>query len=1187
VRQGVSGPVEFGILGPLEVVGRDGPVTVRGTKRRGLLAHLVVHAGEAVSLDRLVDDLWDQRPSSGARGTVQSYLSGLRKLFADNDDVMLETRGGGYALLVRPDSVDAARFETLCVQAGAEQRAAQRMRSLDAALALWRGAPLGEFAGSAWADVEATRLEALHLQALQQRVEAQLALGGHEEAIPELERLVRDHPLDERFWGQMIVAYYRGGRQADALRAYQQVRSTLTEELGVEPGAALSELERRVLDHDPALMVSPEAAPGVVGMPLPPRLWLEGLFVGREVECERLDGALEAVRADNGRRVVLVAGEPGIGKTTLVARFARAAHDADAVVLYGRCDEGLGIPYQPWVEALGHLVRHLAEDTLGAHVKLRGGELARLVPELVQRVGAAAPAASSDPEMDRYLLFGAVVDLLARASHDAPVMLVLEDLHWADLPTLQLLRHVVGDVSMHLLVVATYRGSDIGDHPLAATLADLYREPGVERITLGGLDLDALGALVEAARGYELDKAGLRLRDALAAETDGNPFFVTEVLRDLVEAGAPRSGEGNREVGSPDTLLRVPASIRDVIIQRVTRLGAETRELLSVAAVVGRDFDVDVLADAAGFDELTVLDVLDAGTGAALVRPAVADADRYTFVHALIAHAIVEALSPARRRRAHARIAAALDARFGDKPGDRIGELARHWLAAREDPMKAIDHASQAGDYALAQLAPDEALRWYRQALDVLDQSAGPDDARRGNLLVGLGQAQRQTGDPAHRETLLAAAQLAQRLNDTELLVRAAVANSRGTSSAIYGTDAERVEVLEAARTATEGQSTPGRAKVLATLAAELAFSDRTHMHVVAGEAIALAKRLDDPTFVTVATRLEMPLRTPDTLAQRVALGAEATTAAERTADPVLRWLAANINYTPALETGDGEAFRTHVEVVDRLAHQNGQPHMLWVSALARSLGASVDGQLDRAEQFAAEALEIGMNNGQADASFVYGGQLIAIRFDQGRLDELSDLVEQSAAAIPGGEGRVIRALYYSEVGRPGDAGRLIEMDAANGFSAFSFDVTWTSCMAIYAQVAATVRNQRAAARLVEQIEPWRDQIATSGTSIWNGSIAHGLGLALATILHYDDAEEAFAEAAAAHERMRAPLLLARTRLEWARLLRRRDGEGDGERARELAHAAHAVAAELGAGSIERGAGELLDSLGSSGGSAP
>jgi DNA-binding SARP family transcriptional activator len=1365
--------LEFGILGPLLVVGPDGSVEVRGTKRRALLSYLLVHAREAVSLDRLVDDLWDERSSSGARGTVQTYLSQLRKLMADFSGVTLETRPSGYALDVPPDSLDAARFERLCAQAATETDATARLALVDEALGLWRGEPLGEFAGAAWVDVEARRLEALRGHALQRRIDARLELGHDAEVVPELEHLVGEHRLHEHFWAQLMVAYYRSGRQADALRACQRARAHLAEELGVEPGAELQELERRILDHDPDLVLArPAPVPPVESLPAgvvtflltdiegSTSLWdenpeamsraiaryeeligqtadayrgrivksrgegdstlsvferasdaaaaavalqrhllseewpgglrlatrvamhtgeaylregdyyggplnraariravatggqilcsrptrdlvadtladevrvielgthaLKGLqrpetifalvhpelaevtplalsttavepitmplpvrfsatdtpFVAREHERALLDTELKAVRTEGRRRAVLIAGEPGIGKTTLTGHFARAAHDDGAIVLAGHCDEGLGIPYQPWTEALSHLVRHAPESLLQANMAARGRELAHLVPDLAFRAHTPTPL-SRDPEAQRYLLFGAVVDLLERLSQDTPCVLVLDDLHWADRPTLELLRHVIGaDASLRLMVIMIHRDTDVpDDHPLVEALAALRREPGVERISLDGLDVDALGELLETSAGHSLDDDGLALRDTLASETDGNPFFVTEVLRHLAETGAIRRGDnGYWTAGTAQTPLGLPASVREVITHRVARLGDEARQILSLAAVIGREFELDVLAEIAELDEAALLDTIDAATGSALVRPTADDAERYTFVHALIEHTLSEGLSRPRRRRVHARIAHALEDRCGDDPGDRITELAHHYLEAGTDPDKAIDYGSRAGAHALARLAPDDALGWYGRALEVLERTGEPDDARHGILLIGLGDAQRQTGEPAHRETLLAAAALAQRIDDTDLLVRAVIANSRGMQSSGSGhIDNERVAALEAARAATDGQSSRERALVLATLAAELAWTDRHRMRLLADEAIALAQQLgDDATLVTVTTRMESAVRAPDNLAQRCALADDAIAAADRIGDPVLRWYAATMNYTPALESGDIEAFHRRLDVVQLLAREIGQPHMRYIAAFAQSLREALAGKLERAERTAALAFEIGTESGQPDASVVYGTQLMTIRGYQGRITELMELIEQGAAQNPGLPAfRAALASCYCEVGRVADARALLATDTAEGFMAFPFDGLWTTAMTIYARVAAVAGDQRAAARLIELLAPWRNQVATNGATVF-GSLELPLGDVLATTGRLDEAQGALDEAAAVHERLGAPILLAATHLQLARVLRRRDRDGDRIRARELAQAAHTVAAKLGAASIARQAADLV-----------
>jgi DNA-binding SARP family transcriptional activator len=1161
--------VEFGILGPLQVVGANGPVVLRGAKRGGLLAYLVVHAGEAVSLDRLVDDLWDGRPSSGARGTVQSYLTGLRKLLAGEDDVQLERGPSGYVLSVPADCVDAARFERLCAEAVTEADAAKRVEILDAALAMSRGAPLVEFAGSGWADVEATRLETLRLQALQQRVDACLALGRHGEVIPELQRLVRDHRLDERFWAQLMLAYYRAGRQADALRAYQQVRSILAEELGVDPGVELAALERQVLGHDPALVLA--GYESIAELPLPPRLRVEGVFVGREDERARLDAAFEAVRAGEGRHAVLVAGEPGIGKTTLAARFARA-HVGSAVVLYGHCDEGLGIPYQPWAEGLTHLVRHLPEGLLDAHVAARGGELRRLVPVLAERVDAPEPA-SSDPEADRYLLFAAVVDLLARAASDVPVVLVLEDLHWADLPTVQLLRYVAGaEASQQLLVVATYRDSDVSeDHPLAATLAALHRESGVERITLDGLRPDALGALLEAT-GHALDADDMALRDALVAETDGNPFFVIEVLRDLSESGDIGVGE-DLTAAQREAVLHVPESVREVIVQRAARLGDDSRRLLTAASVIGRDFDMDLVAAVGELDALTALDAIDAASTAALVQPAPGGADRYTFVHALIAHALLDTLSPARRHQMHARVAESLEAACGEDPGERIGELARHWLAAGPSapPEKVFGYAIAAGDAAQQRLAPDEAVRWYTHALELIDHlDPATRDEQRCAVLLHLGTAQRLAGRPDFGQTLLDAARLAQRLGDTDRLVAAALANTRGFTAHMGWVDDERLAVLRAALDAI-GTSAPGlRARLLAQWAIETMLSPDYDNQALIAEALTLTETGDDPNARLRALSALCSKAIPHNLEQRRACQAELLELASQL-DPAQQWSAFSACCVQAVQAGEFFEAQRFLDDMRRTAQASGDPALRWMSeTYAAALGAFHGDDL-AAEQHASTALRLGIEAAQPDAHLVNAALLLSIRTVQGREAELCEWTAQMAAEYPGISSVRGALAWMLAAGNRNDEARAILDDLVAELPSVWVDRVWAPTLALCTGAAALIGHTATARSVVPLLAPFADQwIFNGGNS--DGPVALVLAVARTALADYERADADFAQALAMAEHADSLYWTARAQLEWAIMLCQRDHSDDQRRASLLLRdALHTAAAHDYAGIERRG----------------
>jgi class 3 adenylate cyclase len=319
-------------------------------------------------------------------------------------------------------------------------------------------------------------------------------------------------------------------------------------------------------------------------------------YVGRVEERAWLRAIASDVRAGR-RRVVFVSGEPGVGKTRLAAHTALENHNAGSTVCWGAAAEDLGAPYGPWIQALSHYVEHAPEDVLAAHVEAHGGELARLLREpLASRVVAAPPPQQADPETGRFLLFEAVAGLLQLAAADHPVLLTLDDLHWADPQSLALLKHVAAATAdSALLIMAVYRESDLQrGHPLADAVADLQRLDGVERRTLRGLETDEVGEIVSAVAGLQMDRIGRRLASEVAQETDGNPFFVAELLRHLSESGAiVEQPDGRRALQSSITDLGLPSSVCDVVTRRVARLGDELEQILTVAAVVGRTFDVE------------------------------------------------------------------------------------------------------------------------------------------------------------------------------------------------------------------------------------------------------------------------------------------------------------------------------------------------------------------------------------------------------------------------------------------------------------------------------------------------------------------------------------------------------------------------------------------------------------------
>ena len=333
-------------------------------------------------------------------------------------------------------------------------------------------------------------------------------------------------------------------------------------------------------------------------------------YVGRVDERALMERSRAQARG-GARQAVLLSGEPGIGKTRLASHAALRAHAEGFAVCWGACSEDLAAPYEPWIEVCSQLVEHASDDVLDGYVASRGGEIGRLARNLARRVPDAPAPQSSDPETERFLLVKAVGELLLAVARSQPLCVVLDDFHWAEGQSVALLKHVAGAVEQGaLMVIVTYRDSDLTkDHPLTGVLADLRRSEGVERIRLSGLGPDEVAELVAAAAGHELDADGLALAGGLATETGGNPFFVGEILRNLIESGAITFDETARRWSVDEVAMSsLPESVREVVEHRIDRLGEHGREALRIAAVIGRSFDVELLAQLVDMSEARLLD---------------------------------------------------------------------------------------------------------------------------------------------------------------------------------------------------------------------------------------------------------------------------------------------------------------------------------------------------------------------------------------------------------------------------------------------------------------------------------------------------------------------------------------------------------------------------------------------------
>jgi len=1168
--------VQFHILGPLEVLERDAALALGGAKQRAVLAILLLHRGEVLSSERMIDELWGERPPATAAKTLQGYISHLRKALGEG---FLHTHGRGYQLTLAPDQVDVGQFERLAAEGraalsdGDPATAAERLRQ---ALGLWRGPALVDFAYEAFAQAEIARLEEARLAALEDRFDADLALGRHADVVGALEALIVEHPYRERLRAQLMLALYRCDRQADALQAYQNTRRALVEELGIEPGQRLRELEGAILAQDPALGLTLRIQPAVPS----PAEGQRGAFVGRGPELAELVSGLDDALAGRGR-LFLLAGEPGIGKSRLAEELAVHARARGARVLVGRCWEAGGAPaYWPWVQSLRTYVR--ASDTAALRSQLGAGaaDLAQLIPELHQRFQDLPPPASSGSEGARFSLFDAVVEFLRNASQGRPLLLVLDDLHAADAPSLLLLRFLTRELgSIRMLLLAAYRDVDpIPEAPLTELLAEVAREPVTRRLPLGGLSER------EVAEYVELTASGIASSELVAGlheETAGNPLFVGEIVRLL-------SADGVRSESSPNVRLAIPESIRDVIARRLSHLSRECNRVLVLASVIGREFALDSLARVAGVSEDELLDTLDEAMAVRVVSDVPGGPGRLRFAHILIRDTLYEGLTAARCARLHRHVVEALEPLYGDEPGQHLAELAYHSMSGK-DFKKALRFARRAGDRALALLAYEEAARLYEIALDALKVADPDDDKTRCELLLSLGEAEIRAGNSSvAKKSFLDAAGIARRVGLSPELARAAAGYGGRIVWARAEGDDGLVPLLEDGLAALGGEDVELRARLLARLAGALRDEpSRERRDMLSSEAVALARQTGNPAGLAYALDgRAAAMHGPDTVAECLALGSELREVAARIGDKEREMAGHYLRIIAELTVGDVPGAQIDLTAARRIADGLRQPAQLWQTTSTQALLALTTGRLTEAEELIAQAFAFGERAVPEAAVPINRLQRYTLYDFRGRLEEIAaeicDLVVEYPARPVF---RCALAHLHARLGRTAEAKHALDQLADGAFSALPFDQEWLYGMSMLAETSALVGDANSAAVLYRLLVPWAAFNAVDVDEGFRGSVSRYLGLLAATTKRSKDAELHFEHALQTNTEMGALPWVAHTQEDYARLLLSRNERGDRERALKLIADALATYRELGMKSWARSATALEQTL--SGAAAP
>jgi hypothetical protein len=890
-----------------------------------------------------------------------------------------------------------------------------------------------------------------------------------------------------------------------------------------------------------------------------------GTLVGRERELAELRRGLDAALLGRGG-LFMVAGEPGVGKTALADAIGAEAVARGALVLWGRAWDGGGAPaYWPWLRIIRLLAaeRDIAPalDALGPE---GAGRLTRLIPGLVgsprrAAVAEATPAggasdaaapAPGDSDAARFALFDAITSLLRAAAQQGPLVLILDDLHGADHPSLL----VLGFLAVHLrdapiLVIGTYREAEARlDPQLAGTLSDVIRHG--QRLPLRGLRERDVGEVVERVAGRRPPERVVR---AIHHATEGNPFFIDEVVRLL-------SAEGRLDDAAQVATVRIPDGVRETIRHRLDPLPDRTRMLLLTAAVIGPQFRLDTLQRVCELDPVELDRALGEAVGAGVVVERPGSLGTYAFSHGLIRETLYEDLGPQRRGLLHRAVGLALEDLYAADREPHVSELAHHFfLAATAGELtKAIDYSVRAGERAVALVAYEEAAGHFERALQAYALQERADLPRRCDLLLALGTAQSRAGAAREaRETFLRAAAVARKLDSPERLARAALGYGAGMGGFEFGrVDDGLVGLLQEAREALGEQDGPLHARVLGRLATELYFSDRTGERAeLAEQAVAMARRIGDrSTLASTLIARFITLWEPENAVARLRIATDVVAIGEDVRDRKLILRGHVWRVVSLMELGDWVGADIELAVHARLAEELRDPLHRWYVPLFQAQRALLEGRLRDAERLAGEAFAIGRRTQPQNAAQLYAVQLFALRAEQGRLAEVEQSLAEFGRRYPAAPvWRAAAAFAHAMVGRTDDARRAFETLCAGGMAEIPRDADWLATVALLIRAGARLGDARRTGQLGELLEPYAGRAVIAGrAAICIGPVDRYAGIAAAAAGRLDAAANHLQRALALARSWGAEPTIAAVRLELADVLERSGDESSIASARAL-----------------------------------
>jgi class 3 adenylate cyclase/tetratricopeptide (TPR) repeat protein len=927
-------------------------------------------------------------------------------------------------------------------------------------------------------------------------------------------------------------------------------------------------------------------------------------FVGRQAEYETLLKKLSEAANARGS-VILLAGEPGIGKTRLTEEFLDHA-SSSATIIRGNCYEGdVSPPFGPWVEALRSLIEQLSDDQLREAVGDGAAEVAVLLPELRRHLPETGEAMKLDPESERARLFDAVAAFLKNASQQNPLIIFLDDLHWCDKPSLLLLEFVSrGVANQRIVIVGTYRDVEVNRvHPLAQALAALRRMEHHERLAIKGFPRDDIDALLESIEPSEQSRPVRRLLSAvLSRQTEGNPLYVREVITSLIESGkiVHEEGRWTSHVTSVEE-LGIPEGVKEAVGQRLSRLSDGCNQMLGRASAFTTGFTWDELAAVSDETEDELLDYLDEALGAQIL--AEPERERYTFTHAMIRHTLYEEMSTPRRARLHRRVAESLEALYAGDADAHLGELAAHYMASvGSDAEKAIDYAVRAGRKAMELVAWEEAAQHFQRALKVIPAEGG-DLERHCRTLLDLGEVLIYTGQVSQAvDSYRRGAAVARHGGLAELLGEAACGFEEAGYFVLGDPDLprQRLDLIDEALNALDEVDSALRARLLAQrtrpalavggtgdairtggFGSLMGERDNSLLAGARG-AVAMAERVGDPTVTAEAINyLSQALHGPGTDQERRELADSMVKLAKRAGHLRLEAAGRDLFFIATIGQGDMVAAREAHESGALLAEQTRVGWAVWSSLARRATLLLADGCLAESESAALEALSLGQSINNATATTAFGGQLFEVRWCQGRLAEIAGMFKTVAQQSPNvAIYQAAMALIYSETGQADEAQLVIDAVPERGADTIPEDGFWKMTICGLAEVSARLRDREVAHALYQVARRHAEGNVCAGNSVSIGAFARSLGQ-LATVLErWEEAERHFEDALNLNEKMVHRPALAFTRRDYGDMLLRRNAPGDRERARRLLEQALEAAREMGMAKVVEDCERLLAEVG-------